>query len=233
MRPTHKVLAAMAGREAFDALRPLLHRSHVECNRVANGEACLILAATAPYDLILVQLPLIDMSASMFISTLRGSGSPCQNARLLFLASGNHGITASVFREADTDSIALATSIEEFRAVVAEALGLSVRAASRILINVHVETSDEASSRVYQTENLSRSGMLLKTDHPLPIGTEFFFDFDLPEAGQAFQGTGEVVRHTIPDREKIYGMGIHFSDFTAGSERELELFVRHQLAASS
>ena len=124
--------------------------------------------------------------------------------------------------------VLLSSSTEEFRSRVAEALGVALRASTRVLVNLHVGVDDSRSTRVYETENLSKSGMLLRTGHPLAVGTEFAFDICLPQTGGALQGLGSVVRHTEPDREKLLGMGIRFESLDNEASNCIDRFVRQQ-----
>ena len=225
-----RVLAAITERGVVEALEPLLARETVEFNQVASGEACVVLASTTPYDLILAQLPLDDMSAPRLLAGLRAYGSPSQEARIFLLASGGQAQAADALRHQGVDRVMLSASTSEFRYAVADALGVALRTSARVLVNLHVATGDSRSTQVYETENLSTTGMLLRTGHPLAVGTEFAFDLCLEEGDSVLQGTGRVVRHTVPDHEKVCGMGVMFSDFGEGTAQDIGQFVRSGLA---
>ena len=224
-----RVLGAIVDRKVIQALDPLLSRSTVEFNQVANGEACVILASTSPYDLVLAQLPLMDMSAPRLLTSLRAYGSPSQAARILLLASPGHSRAVDALTYGDIDKVELSASTADFRASVAKALGVAMRTSARVLVNLHVEYDDSRSTQVYETENISRTGMLVRTEHPLEIGTEFAFDLCLSEPSSVLQGTGYVVRHTEPDHERICGMGVEFSGLGEAEADDLELFVKEHL----
>jgi uncharacterized protein (TIGR02266 family) len=223
-----KVLAAITKQEVLDALEPLLSRSSVGVDRVASGEAGLVLASATPYDLILAQIPLLDMSAAMLVTSLRQPSCPCRNSRLLFLASGHQQPATEAYSDNLVGSVTLSTSTREFRQAVATALGIALRVSSRLLVSLQValDRPPTPTTRVYQSENVSRTGMLLRTGHPLPVGTEFLFDFALPDSDTSFKGSGVVVRHTEPGAERVYGMGIQFLDLDEDVGQLLDLFVR-------
>ena len=204
-------------------------RATVEFNEVANGEACVVLAASEPYDLILAQLPLMDMSAPTLLAGLRAHGSPSQDARILLLASSGQAQAVDALRYSGIDKVVLSASTSEFRSAVAEALGVALRASTRVLVNLHVAFEDSRATQVYETENLSRSGMLVRTGHPLAVGTEFAFDLCLSEPDSVLQGTGRVVRHTAPQREAICGMGVEFSELGQRAADNLDRFVKRNL----
>lgn len=226
---TKNVLGIINDHRVVEALEPLLSRDSVEFNQVATGEACVLLAATSRYDLVLAQLPLMDMSAPQLLSNLRAYGSPSRDARILMLASGSQARAAEALSYRGIDNVSLSESTSEFRAAVARSLGVALRTSTRVLVNLHVAVDDSRSTQVYETENLSRTGMLVRTAHPLPVGTAFDFDLCLSDPDAVLQGSGFVVRHTEPDRERVYGMGVEFSRFGPEAAEGLDIFVRHNL----
>ena len=95
------------------------------------------------------------------------------------------------------------------------------RRSVRLMVQLDATIDDGKIARMCQTENLSKSGMLVRTSAPLPIGTkvdiQFLFRGDpalepeqLP-GGYAFvEGEALVVRHTEPAKEPTFGMGLQF-----------------------
>jgi type IV pilus assembly protein PilZ len=87
------------------------------------------------------------------------------------------------------------------------------------------------------TKNISRGGTFIKTERPLPVGTEFIFKLALPKRPQPFELRGEVIwtnqttevqNPEVPDM----GMGIRFI-FASESERDhFELEVEQLMVAS-
>ena len=89
------------------------------------------------------------------------------------------------------------------------------------MVQLDATIDDGRIARMCQTENVSKSGMLVRTRAPLPIGTEVAIQFlfrgddeltqrDLP-GGYAFvEGMAVVVRHTHPAKEEATGMGLQF-----------------------
>ena len=74
------------------------------------------------------------------------------------------------------------------------------------------------------TKNISKGGTFIKTDRPLPVGTEFLFKLSLPKRPQPFVLKGSVVWINQPAESqnpevKEMGMGIRFV-FADISERE-------------
>ena len=87
------------------------------------------------------------------------------------------------------------------------------------------------------TKNISKGGTFIKTERPLPLGTEFIFKLALPKRSQPFELRGEVIwtnqasemqRPDIPEM----GMGIRFI-FASDNERDnFESEVEQMMVAS-
>ena len=95
------------------------------------------------------------------------------------------------------------------------------RRSVRLMVQLDATIDDGKIARMCQTENVSKSGMLVRTSAPLPVGTrvdiQFVFRSDLALAtedlpgGYAFvEGEALVVRHTEPAKERTEGMGLQF-----------------------
>ena len=110
------------------------------------------------------------------------------------------------------------------------------RAAVRVMVQLDATVDDGKVARMYKTENLSVSGMLVRTQAPLPVGTKVDIQFlfpgdpamstsDLP-GGYAFvEGEAEVVRHTHPEKEPFAGMGLAFRDLEKRGKDLLSQFL--------
>lgn len=107
----------------------------------------------------------------------------------------------------------------------------------RVMVQLDATVDDGKVARMYQTQNLSRSGMLLRTRQPLPVGTrvsiQFLFPGDpiltaakLPGGYGFVEGRARVVRHTHPVREKVKGMALQFQTLEDRGRKLLAEFLR-------
>jgi c-di-GMP-binding flagellar brake protein YcgR len=114
------------------------------------------------------------------------------------------------------------------------------RSAKRVMVQLDATIDDGKMARMYQTQNLSSSGMLLRTQKPLPVGTEvdvqFLFPGDpalsrssLPGGYGFVEGRAIVVRHTHPVKEAIVGMGLQFLGLEERGREKLAEFLTVQL----
>lgn len=110
------------------------------------------------------------------------------------------------------------------------------RSSVRLLVQLDATIDDGEMARMCQTENLSKSGMLVRTRAPLPVGTDVAVQFLFPgdpavaeaelPGGYAFvEGRARVVRHTDPGRESVLGMGLHFLNLEEHGRRLLHRFL--------
>jgi uncharacterized protein (TIGR02266 family) len=71
--------------------------------------------------------------------------------------------------------------------------------------------------------NLSRSGVFIKSDDPLPIGTQVDLRFTVIfEDLETIEGVGEVVRRVEPGTGATPGMGVVFVELTQVSRELIE-----------
>lgn len=72
--------------------------------------------------------------------------------------------------------------------------------------------------------NLSRSGVFIKSDDPLPVGTRVNLRFSVIfEDLETIEGVGEVVRVVAPGTpDEVSGMGVVFVELTQVSRELVE-----------
>lgn len=113
------------------------------------------------------------------------------------------------------------------------------RSAVRVMVQLDATVDDGKMARMYQTQNLSNSGMLLRTPKPLPVGTrvavQFLFPGDpilskskLPGGYGFVEGEAVVVRHTHPVKEAIEGMALRFLALESRGRAMLSDFLSAQ-----
>lgn len=93
------------------------------------------------------------------------------------------------------------------------------RAFARRTIN-HEFTSVDAFISEYVT-NISRSGVFIRSNEPLPVGTQVNLRFTVVQDElETIEGLGEVVR-TV-EKGRVKGMGVVFVELTAVSRDLIE-----------
>jgi len=102
-------------------------------------------------------------------------------------------------------------------------MGSERRTSPRAPIDLKVEYKKMNTFFADYTKNISKGGTFIKTERPLPVGTEFLFKLSLPERPAPFELRGVVMwlnqesEVQNPEVEEM-GMGIRFI-FDEDSER--------------
>jgi uncharacterized protein (TIGR02266 family) len=98
----------------------------------------------------------------------------------------------------------------------------------RYTINLPVEL--RYGGRVFncQSIDISRGGMMLRSDQMPPVGTEVGVALKLPGVPVPVEVSGRVTRVDLPvgGTERRAGLGVEFERFAAGSEPDLIAFLR-------
>lgn len=98
----------------------------------------------------------------------------------------------------------------------------SDRREERVTINKEFESFDQFIQE-YVT-NISRSGAFIRTDHPLPIGTEVNLRFTvIMDDIESIEGLGRVVRV----EQNPPGMGVVFLELSKYSAQLIEKLLIH------
>jgi CheY-like chemotaxis protein/Tfp pilus assembly protein PilZ len=77
-------------------------------------------------------------------------------------------------------------------------------------------------------EDISQTGILIRSDNPYEIGSQLHLSFAVPGYKKPIQAVGEVVRIIDPkDRSKSskVGYGIRFISFSADGQKRLESYI--------
>ncbi|MBW2701931.1 MAG: TIGR02266 family protein [Deltaproteobacteria bacterium] len=87
------------------------------------------------------------------------------------------------------------------------------------------------------TKNISKGGTFIKTDKPLPMGTEFLFRLVIPKIENPVEIRGEVIwineeGNMARPEVKEMGMGIHFIYRDDGQRDDFESMVEGLMRGS-
>lgn len=221
------VLVVNVDQELYDKVSPLLNRTEFEVDRFPRARAALDLVARVGVDVLLVGYPLPDVPVQSFLDAIRAEGSPCRQSPLLLLA-----------QEADLDEarryvgrganrvVAVEESPARLQDEVSQLLAVAPRSSLRLMVRMIVNIGEGAAMELAQSENLSETGMLVRTGEIYPLGSRLSFEFHLGGDHLPIRGEGEVTRHTTPGREMVRGIGIRFVSFERDGLVRLQRYLR-------
>lgn len=107
------------------------------------------------------------------------------------------------------------------------------RQAERVVVNHEFRTIEEFITEY--VSDISRTGVFIRSDDPLPRGTKVDLKFTvIDEDFETIEGVGEVTRTVAPGTSEAPGMGVVFIELTKASLGLLErlLLRRHKPGAA-
>jgi uncharacterized protein (TIGR02266 family) len=227
-RPARRsVLVVNADEELFAKIAPLLNREALEVDRFPRARAALDLVSQVPVDVLIVGYPLPDVRTQELLDVVRRPESPCRQSPLLLLARADEIEEARRFiGRGANEVVAVEESAERLQAAVSRLLAVAPRSSLRTMVRIVVNIGEGAALEMSQTENLSETGMLVRTGEVYPLGSRLSFEFHLGGQGQPIRGEGEVVRQTTAGRESVRGIGIRFTSLERDGLQRLQRFLR-------
>ncbi|MEM9293881.1 MAG: PilZ domain-containing protein [Acidobacteriota bacterium] len=224
-----KVLIIGVDADTFGKLSPMLERSIFEVDRFPRGRASLDLVSVITFDALIVRYPLADMDTVDFLYEVRSRESENQRSPLLLVCRDEDEEAASALMGRGANRVvSISRSAARLQSEVSELLTVAPRTDLRVMANLQIQLEEGPSLAMCQTENISVSGMLLRTDEDYPKGTRFRFEFVLPSDERSVRGEAQVVRHTTVGRERVRGIGVRFLDFEGDGQDRFEEFIGQQ-----
>ncbi len=221
-----RVLAAGLERMAFERLAPELRRGTLGVDWVATPEAGVSLASKSRYDVIIMDAEPCDWPLAKVVHELRAPGSPSRDAAILILAEPDQVDAARALKSHGVNRVMLVSDPPEIiRAQMTTLLDVAPRATVRLPTNLESALGNTGRELFCQTENLSMSGMLVKTRHRPQLGSTVVFKIDLSDPVGTIFGRGELVRHATPDQGSVDGLGVKFLSFAADGAQMLQDYL--------
>lgn len=228
---SHKVriLAVISNQPMLAKVEGLMRRRTLEVHHASSGAGALVLGGNVSYDLVIVESPLPDLEIHDLLAAMRGLDSNSDQAGFLVLT--NNGAAPEALTDRPDGPIRLVPAAAEPAAIqdaISELLGVASRRATRMLVEIEVQLGKGPSRLLYQSQNLSRSGILLRGGRRLEPGGRVRFDLALPN-GESIAGQALVVRHTT-SQEPIVGTALRFLDLSDEQEARILDFVHMGVA---
>ncbi|MEP0774363.1 MAG: PilZ domain-containing protein [Acidobacteriota bacterium] len=214
----------------LETLIPVLRRTEFSVHHSEGLEEALQRQSEESFDLVVARVGEGDAGIEALIQRLRATQSASRRAGLLLLAEPDQLEHARSFLGRGVNRVvAVDSRPEEVLHGVADLVGAPPRLAVRTLAQLSVRVGLERQLSLYQTENLSALGMLLRGDAELPVGTRFDFELSLPGDPLAVVGAAQVVWHTDPQRHGFSGFGVRFLSFRGADGARLRAFLERHL----
>ena len=220
------VLAIGVSAAEFDRVAPFLARDSFEVDRFPSAVGSFELTREVPFEVLIVRFPLPDMELYDFLQGVREESNPNQQSSIVLLAPQEKVAEATSFIGRGANRVVgLEEADGQIQTSISSLLNVAPRKDARFMARMEIKVGDAEEMLVCQTENISASGMLLRTDKRYGTGTQIQFEFSLPHDHRPIVGIAEIVRHTMIGRDKVSGVGVRFLSFAGDSQRRFQLYV--------
>jgi hypothetical protein len=200
-------------------VEPLGFALHPESSR----DAGLDRAAWFPFSFVVCAFP-IDAPAT-FLDTLRGPGSVCRSTNVVLVAKDSRTRDAELYVGRGANRVVPMSRLnEQLCEVIAELAQVSERIRVRMPVRVLYGRNRQVEDG--RCENISRTGMLLRTNLRRRRDSQLDLQFILPGSDRPIHVRAIVVRMTTFGREDFAGLGVRFLSFSADGQYRLERFLQ-------
>jgi hypothetical protein len=201
-----------------------------DVHRAPTGKDALSLVQSTAFDLVVVGLPLGELPLKEVVRSVRWRASACRHASVLVV--GDRPLLPDARELAPRGInrlVALDAPEEELAGATRELLAVAPRAPLKTMVRLEARGARGLERAVAQTDNLSRTGMLVRGSQSYSQGTGLHFELMLPRDPLPLQGEAEVVRVTSPETESVRGYAMRFVAVEGDGRQRLERFLRSQL----
>ena len=174
---------------------------------------------------VLISYPLWDATLDELIRGIRSSGRGEESVPTFVVAPESAIPEVGLYEDLGVTILSEEQDGPTLRRRVKEGLLQVPRAAERVVVRMEVHLGNGKLLRLCQCENLSVSGMLIRTSEEYPIGSTVGVEFTLPGDEEPIRGEAQIVRYTEPELESARAMGVRFVSLEESGCERLERFV--------
>jgi hypothetical protein len=221
--PGRRLLLVALDGELSACVEPMLSRASFSVERVPDSASALAACTRERFDLVMVAEPVSDPPLGELLEALR----KMRRAEhvLVAVAAAELASVRAKLGERSELAVLVKDPTRLLEEVASRLLGVAHRVSTRMMVKLEVQVAATRSRVLLQTENVSDTGMLLRTDQVQPIGTLVNLEFQLPEDRNPVTGQAEVVRHTMTGVEKVTGMAVRYLGFRGDGKQRLEAYL--------
>ena len=213
-------------RPTHDQLDPLWQEMEFAAHRFTSTESALEMLQDGDRpSVVVVSYPLWDSSLDDLLAVMRRTLKGEESLPVVVLAPADALLEVMPYEDQGIAVLSEGMHPDEILGKLRALVGGSRRAQPRFIVRMAVRVGDGAVLRACQSENISVSGMLIRTSEEFPIGSQVRLEFALTDADEPLVCMAEVVRYTEPEKEEVRGMGVNFLSFEEDGWSRLEQFL--------
>jgi CheY-like chemotaxis protein len=221
------------GRESFDNLVKVLRAAKLHAEHEPTATSALEAIGFLPFDAIVAAFPLPDMEMQDFLDAVRREGSNCRKAGVVLIAPQDLFEQAQQFLGRGANRVLTPEDLtDQLPHVLSRLCEVPPRVAVRGKLRLEVGLSPRAGRRTCHSENVSFTGMLIRSDRTYPIGTQLSFELTMPGDSTPIRGLAVVVRRTLEERETVSGFAVQFLSFHDDDKTRFQHLLTRLLGVS-
>jgi hypothetical protein len=228
-----RILVTGLEKGTFERFAPELRREALKVDWTATLEEGVALGVKNRYDLIIMDAEPCDWPLPKVVGGFRSGSSMSSDSAIMVLSGPDHADAAQELKSCGVNRIMLISDPPEvIREQLLGLLNVAPRTSVRLPINLETAQRSIGGELFCQTENLSISGMFIRTRHRPQIGSTAAFKIHLADGGGTVTGRGEIIRHSSPEKEGIDGVAIRFLNFGGNDALKLRGYLKNRATGS-
>ncbi len=221
-----KTILIVGVRPGVHSLLTLFLTRTAEVQYAATVQEALRKISTHPYDLIIATAKMKGVSGTALCRTVKATPA-WQHMPVVLMAEGAsmsaHELEIQSGADAVVSSFLARTEIIQVAKRFLSS-GLE-RSLPRVPVELPIEIQTGPIRTRGQAQNISRGGLYMESEHPIPLHAQLLLDIPLPEMGCSISATGEVVWEHSENASGQNGFGVEFVSIHPAEMRTLGHFI--------
>lgn len=216
-----RILSIGVDEESLSRVSGHLEREEYALEMAPTPRSALSLLNEIPFDLVVLTHPQPNLVLGDFLTELRQKTSESKGAKLLLLAADMGHEELQQLQEHALEIISRDDAL--IGDLATRVLSGDPRIPIAVIVRLEADLPYGKSLRICQSENLSISGMLVRTEDTLPVDTKVVTNFAIPDGKDPIEAKAKVVRLTGPG--EIPGIALHFERLKRKDRTRLQEFL--------
>jgi len=205
--------------------KSILHRADVHIFTTTSGSEALSIHKNVKVDLLVADLDMPGMNGDELCSIIR-KDPELRYVSILMVIRPREADIVRCKKCGANDYITKPINAEFLLEKATAFLGVQIRKAYRVFVNVTVKGEQEHSRFLANSVNISTAGLLIEAKKVISMGANVNCSFFLPGT-PAISVTGEVVRTIKKTTDDLYQYGIRFTTLSDDVKKIIENFVKN------
>lgn len=225
MTKHRNVLVVGVGSSRYERIAPVLRRREFDVDRFPGASGAVELLDAVRFAGLIVGMPLPDGDLVALLAAIRKSAFSSRTFVAVLHPPELADEAQKLLALGADQLLGWDATASEYESFVAAALGVPPRHGVRLPVRLRVSLVTGGELLPANTENVSRTGMLVECHGSLLVGDRARFSITLDGGSPPIEGTGEIVRVADPAFDGIEGYGVHFREITGNGASRLEVLL--------